>query len=345
MYNFKNRNKGVKIKLGLLCAFFAVLLCCLAISLGGLFGVQKNGAYASADNAKTGHITAPNAKVEAASARSAEALATAWNAAVQESIDNDTQVTFTLTEDWTAQPDATHTTSFGTGVGFNNGRIMVPVGANVILDLNAHTINRGLTEETAVADGNVVYVNGGKFELDETSGEVPCGGITGGADIGDGVGGGVYVNNGGTFTLTNGEILSNYALDLGGGVYVNSGTFIMNGGLLYNNKSVYGGGLCLDWAGSFIMNGGEIGSNSAKGQGGGVYVCAFESTVEFIMNGGWICNNTSQDSGGGVHFQGEEGDTAKNIFTMNGGEISGNSAQKGGGGVSLRHSTFIMSEG
>ncbi len=345
MYNFKNRNKGVKIKLGLLCAFFAVLLCCLAISLGGLFGVQKNGAYASADNAKTGHITAPNAKVEAASARSAEALATAWNAAVQESIDNDTQVTFTLTEDWTAQPDATHTTSFGTGVGFNNGRIMVPVGANVILDLNAHTINRGLTEETAVADGNVVYVNGGKFELDETSGEVPCGGITGGADIGDGVGGGVYVNNGGTFTLTNGEILSNYALDLGGGVYVNSGTFIMNGGLLYNNKSVYGGGLCLDWAGSFIMNGGEIGSNSAKGQGGGVYVCAFESTVEFIMNGGWICNNTSQDSGGGVHFQGEEGDTAKNIFTMNGGEISGNSAQKGGGGVSLRHSTFIMSDG
>ena len=298
MYNFKNRNKGVKIKLGLLCAFFAVLLCCLAISLGGLFGVQKNGAYASADNAKTGHITAPNAKVAPASARSAEALATAWNAAVQESIDNDTQVTFTLTEDWTAQPDATHTTSFGTGVGFNNGRIMVPVGANVILDLNAHTINRGLTEETAVADGNVVYVNGGKFELDETSGEVPCGGITGGADIGDGVGGGVYVNNGGTFTLTNGEILSNYALDLGGGVYVNSGTFIMNGGLLYNNKSVYGGGLCLDWAGSFIMNGGEIGSNSAKGQGGGVYVCAFESTVEFIMNGGWICNNTSQDSGG-----------------------------------------------
>ena len=47
-------------------------------------------------------------------------------------------------------------------------------------------------------------------------------------------GGGVYINNSSTFTMTSGVISKNSA-EYGGGVYVSGGKFIMNGGSISNN--------------------------------------------------------------------------------------------------------------
>ena len=306
MYNFKNRNKGVKIKLGLLCAFFAVLLCCLAISLGGLFSVQKNGAYASADNAKTGHITAPTANSSPASARSAEALATAWNAAVQESIDNDTQVTFTLTEDWQGDRHA----GFGSGIGFGtDGMILVPAAANMVIDLGNFSLIRNSNIDDH-NEGGAITVEG-RLELKGN------GNIT---EVHDYSGiGAIRVKSLGQLTMNGGNIVNN---DTKAVNVDENGTFIMNGGRIFGNSRFAGSedGVIEVNNGTFIMNDGEISANTLRG------VVAQYSNIE--INGGRITNNTSSKLGGGVYFF-ENGRYGEHTFKMTGGEISGNTSAGG----------------
>jgi hypothetical protein len=88
-------------------------------------------------------------------------------------------------------------------------------------------------------------------------------------------GGGVYVDNYGTFTMNGGEISGNYAYTEGGGVYVDDkGTFTMHqGGKISGNSAYSGGGVCVcDKGASFTMYGGVISGNKADNTGGGVYV-------------------------------------------------------------------------
>ena len=88
-------------------------------------------------------------------------------------------------------------------------------------------------------------------------------------------GGGVFVDQFGTFTMTGGSITNNAVtggLDSGGGVYVNNrGTFTLTGGAISGNTANYGGGVRVN-SGTFEMTGGAISGNSAKFNGGGVYV-------------------------------------------------------------------------
>jgi hypothetical protein len=67
-------------------------------------------------------------------------------------------------------------------------------------------------------------------------------------------GGGVYIANGGTFTMDGGEISANTVELNGGGVDVSDGgKFIMNGGAISGNSATYGGGVCVN--GEFSMSG------------------------------------------------------------------------------------------
>ena len=66
-----------------------------------------------------------------------------------------------------------------------------------------------------------------------------------GSPINSGRGGGVYVNNGGEFTMNGGNIIGNTAKYFGGGVFSK---------------------------GKFTMNGGNITGNTAGGHGGGIYL-------------------------------------------------------------------------
>ena len=103
-------------------------------------------------------------------------------------------------------------------------------------------------------------------------------------------GGGVYVKNGGTFTMNKtASVTGNTAKQgNGGGVYVDSGKFNMNGSAsIKSNKTVnndaYGGGVyVIGEKSTFEMNGtASITDNTAPNGGGGVYV----NSGKFNMNG------------------------------------------------------------
>jgi hypothetical protein len=133
-------------------------------------------------------------------------------------------------------------------------------------------------------------------------------------------GGGVFVDEGGAFTMNGGEISGNTASGFAGGVCA-GGTFTMNGGTISGNESTNnnGGGVSV-LAGAFTMNGGTISGNEADDYGGGV--CVYKNAT-FTMAGGEISGNKATGGGGGVDAAG--------TFTMTGGTISGNLGLNGGG--------------
>ncbi|GBU28757.1 hypothetical protein R84B8_02319 [Treponema sp. R8-4-B8] len=152
-------------------------------------------------------------------------------------------------------------------------------------------------------------------------------------------GGGVYVAEGGTFTMYGGQIVYNSASS-GGGVY-NLGTFNMYGGGIHDNFNTSNGGGVYN-EGTFNMKGGNIYENTVSINGGGVY-----NEGTFIMDDGKIYENKTTGTGsitntygGGVYI------SANGSFTMNSGEIYSNETTKGGGGVYVSSlGTFIMQGG
>ena len=181
--------------------------------------------------------------------------------------------------------------------------LTIPAGLTATLDLNGHTIDRGLMGEgkTAQSGGNVITVNG-------TLTVTGSGTITGGKNSDDG--GGVYVVNGSTFTLSGGKIGStdtnavkgNHAEDAGGGVTA-AGAFTMEGGNIVGNTAGCGGGGLFVYgeenvSGSANMSGGEITGNSSV-FGGGAYV---DGNATLTMSKeAKITENTSSRNGSGVY--------------------------------------------
>jgi len=107
----------------------------------------------------------------------------------------------------------------------------------------------------------------------------------------------ITINTGGFYMNENITLQNNTKSNgNGGGVYVdNDGTFTMNGGTISGNTvqpgafgSVYGGGVYVG-SGTFTMNGGIISGNTAKNGGGGVYVGNFNSV--FHITGGTVYGN------------------------------------------------------
>ena len=148
----------------------------------------------------------------------------------------------------------------------------------------------------------------------------------------------VYINNGGSFIMNTGSIITSNSANSGsirvGGVYINeNGKFVMNGGKISGNSgrdndssSTGSGGVYVNKYGMFIMNDGEISNNYNSG----VYVI---SDGNFIINNGKILDNyivilNSITYANGVYSGG--------TFTMYGGEIDrvsiwgGNFTQNGG---------------
>lgn len=94
-----------------------------------------------------------------------------------------------------------------------------------------------------------------------------------------------------------GQVLSNSAVQHGGGLYVNGGSATVRGGELRDNDSgYYGGGVYVE-SGSATMSGGEVLSNSAAFYGGGVYLthAAFTQTGSAV-----VAYNVAALDGGGL---------------------------------------------
>ena len=241
--------------------------------------------------------------------------------------------------------------------------LTVNAGSSIILDLNGKILLH-----TGEGSASVVTVNG-NFTLQDSGtgshdyyksengaymfdGNVAAeGSISGGVLSGGNatLGGGVYVAEGGSFTLNGGTIAGNTSA-LGGGVYIEKGSFGMNGGdITGNTASSAGGGIYVTMGTSFEMSGGTITDNTAN-NGGGIYV----NYTDFVMTGGEISHNAATTEGGGVYvtnsakfnFSGAESVISENTAVQGGGiycsaseliiaggNISSNTAQNHGGGI------------
>jgi hypothetical protein len=217
-------------------------------------------------------------------------------------------------------------------------------------------------------------------------------------------GGGVYLR-GGTFVMNGGKIERCSGRFMGGAVFVDlKGKFTMKGGQLYNSSAPYGGGVTTFRGGLFIMEDGIIEKCIAR-EGAGVFVFIgaehkdpydprrptnfpgmtpadgwpgfYDPTKRpnderrkegFYFHGGAIHDNESVGEGGGianyaggiVYMQGKYGKTptiSNNIaagfgggvdnaglFIMMDGKIHNNRARYGGGVASERNQ-FVMESG
>ena len=220
-----------------------------------------------------------------------------WNEAVQYSLDNNgVNVNVKIFQDWNATTpstvgdNATNKTSFGSGVGFSYGRICVPKGATITLNLDGCVIDRRLATNMdtsssfsdAVAFGGVFYVEGvlnlvdryyNLYDISQFSSYEDIknarsiGKITGGYN-GKNMnqnGSAVAVYNGGIFNMYSGIIYGNihqtYA-GHSGAVGLGNGIFNMYGGLIAYNATNSAFSAIAGQAGSWInLYGGVIKEN------------------------------------------------------------------------------------
>lgn len=174
-------------------------------------------------------------------------------------------------------------------------------------------------------------------------------------------GGGLYVADGGYVVINQGSKIANnevHAIDrynlndsaVGGGIFIDSGGSVtLEGGIIDGNKATVedtydqvaiGGGVAIKEGGSFVMNDGYITNNSVNGfygtaEGGGIaagsdhYLPAFEglgtvSSADIQLNAGTIASNKAV-RGGGIYYH--SGDT----LYLEDAAITNNEAKYGGG--------------
>ena len=186
------------------------------------------------------------------------------------------------------------------GVGFREDTIYIPEKARVMLNMNGHTIDRGLGDRNRF-DGEVIYIdekayviiNGGKSgdaiaRADDTN--ATFGTITGGNN--DGGAGGIYIQDDAKVTLNNVKIVNNVADgDYGAGIAVYDGAkFTMNGGGFIGNKNnsyrfdafgiyVYGGGIYIEDSTASFDNVLFEGNQFTYDSGSGAALYAYDSSV------------------------------------------------------------------
>ncbi len=292
-----------------------------------------------------------------------------WNRTVEKSLSTGRQQTFTLKRNWIADAsdDETLSTSFGEGVGFDSGRLCVPQGANIKLNLNGYKIDRNLGK--SVDYGNAIYVqNNATFILEDTS-SAQTGMISGAFNAIDGGGailsyspviinGGTICNNktvkgGGTgimsrnrVTVNGGTFCNNYAGANGagsGGAMVVVGEAEINGGVMSDNTAYgTGGAIYVHVLSSLVVNGGEILRNYGVSSGGAIA----SSAAKVSLYGGYIEGNYTLGHGGGIHsYYSDKYSRDYGAVNIYGGEITDNHAQTNGGGIFTTNSNVNIYDG
>lgn len=196
------------------------------------------------------------------------------------------------------------------------------------------TMQKGATLTGNVGGSNAVpgggvYVNGVNASFVMTGGQITgCSALTGG---------GVAVLAG-SATIDGGSIVSNSAIESGGGIAVtmSSSTALTiaesNASaqtLIAGNSATMGGGLAIigGAGGSIAVSGGTISGNQAR-SGGGIS-CVKSSPGQLAVSLGpvTVSGNTATN-GGGAYLNNA-------TLTVSGASVSGNTASKAGGGVYL----------
>ena len=214
-----------------------------------------------------------------------------WNAAMKLAVNrkemnnNDyVRVVVDLFADWNAV-DGQFTEDFFNGKGFNWDAIYFQPGVKFTLNLNGHTVNRGLTDDEL--NGEVMYVDKGADVI------INNGTITGGWS--NNGAGGIHINDGADVTLNDVHIVGNVAEhDDGGGIALYDGaTLIMNGGSLTGNiiegprgfgsddapTGVMGGGIYSEDSTVYLSKVSIVGNMSRDGNTFGAAIYAEDSSV------------------------------------------------------------------
>lgn len=133
------------------------------------------------------------------------------------------------------------------GEGFNYDTIRFYDKTRITLNMNGHTINRGITsyqdngEVIHVANGADVIINGGKdgdaiIKIGEATGEAKMGTITGGFNCNGA--GGIHIEDNARVVLNNVRVIGNTVEDHKGAAIAmyDDSSLIMNGGCLSDNR-------------------------------------------------------------------------------------------------------------
>ena len=187
----------------------------------------------------------------------------------------------------------------------------------VTIDLNGHTLDRGLGTSTSY--GNVLKVtSGSKLTVNDSSGS-DAGVIKGGYtnDCGG-------IRNEGTLIFNGGTVRDNHSWNGGAGIW-NTGTATINGGVIENNVTHpdhdgKGGGIGNE--GTLTVNGGTFRNNVSK-DGGAIYN---KSGASVTIRGGTFSDNSTTAYGGGAI-------TNQGTLTVTGGSFTGNVSTGNGGGI------------
>jgi len=171
--------------------------------------------------------------------------------------------------------------------------------------------------------GGAVNINGGSFTM--SGGEL--------SDNTSGSGGAVYISAG-SFTMSGGMHSSNIATSNGGAVYAGGGSFTMSGATLSDNSaSGNGGAICLV-SGKMSLTNVGISGNSASGNGGAIYIAISDSTVgTYTISNAKINGNTSKLEGGALYLSSTQrvvGNGSPLNVNLIGVELNNNEARNGG---------------
>ena len=168
--------------------------------------------------------------------------------------------------DWSANTDGEFTEEIFNGAGFDNDTIYIPSDAKVTLNMNDHTINRGLKHTHN--DGEVIYVD------EDADFIINSGTITGGYS--ENGAGGIHIKEGAKVTLNNVHIVGNHSVeDEGAGISIEDAALTMNGGSIKDNLLYEGdGGAIYAKDSTVFLNNVEIKNNQAitdKTHGAAIY--------------------------------------------------------------------------
>ena len=237
-------------------------------------------------------------------------LAYGWNAAIEDAMTGKyDRIVVDLYTDWNAVGGE----FCNFGKGFNWDAIYFPANVKVTLNMNGHTINRGMT--TWEYNGEVMYIDCNADVI------INNGTITGGWSCNGA--GGIHINDGAKVTLNNVNVVGNKAEDDdGAGIAIYDGaTLIMNGGSLKNNividgsadsdhsmnsgVSYYGGAVYVEDS-TAIFKGVEFKNNNicAKEYGAAIYADNSNVTIDecnFDSNGTWNKANGKDASKDVIH--------------------------------------------
>ena len=195
-----------------------------------------------------------------------ESFQDGWNYAMEIAGDDDEmddnryeRIVVDIYTDWEANEDGGFTKELWNGDGFKNDTIFVPADAKVTLNLNGHTIDRGLTDD--IGDGEVMFIN------DDADIIINDGTITGGYSNSEGAG--LYIESA-KVTLNNVNITDNTVEDDDGAGIAAYGdtTLIINGGSISDNlvakdgvEDFYGGAIYIE-DGTAVLTGVTIKGNA-----------------------------------------------------------------------------------